>query len=213
MHVDDVAVNYGTGATQNSWPGAGQILLLKPTSDSARTGWTGGAGGTTNLWDAVNNTPPAGVAAASETNTSQIKDLVSSATNNYDATLTDYTTAGVPAGQPVTLVQSVIVGGTNPSTGGISGAVQVVSNPAQSPEDTFTYPTGTLAAWPSGWGTRWGTAQVGDIAAGSRSTSPVLRVGKRSAVATEVDVCFMGLMVEFSASGGPPLLALMGVGR
>src|SRR3990167_2955822 len=51
-------------AEDNSdFPGEGKVVLLLPISDNARdTLWTGGAGGTTNLWDAVDNKTPLGTA-------------------------------------------------------------------------------------------------------------------------------------------------------
>lgn len=40
---DDVALNQAVGATQNTWPGAGQIIHLRPSSDDAtNTAWTNG---------------------------------------------------------------------------------------------------------------------------------------------------------------------------
>src|SRR5262245_17483984 len=73
-HLDDYALNDSTGASQNSWPGDGKVVALLPTADNARASlWTGGAGGTTSLFEAVNNAPPVGVASASATNTSQVE--------------------------------------------------------------------------------------------------------------------------------------------
>src|SRR5213079_3376565 len=69
LNIDDVAINDISGTTQTSWPGEGNIVLLKPTSDNQIGSWTGGAGGTTNLWDAVNNTPPVGITGGSNTAT------------------------------------------------------------------------------------------------------------------------------------------------
>src|SRR5205823_5625838 len=54
-HIDDIAINDSTGANQNSFPGAGSVVLLVPVSDNARgANWVAGAGGTTSLFDAVN---------------------------------------------------------------------------------------------------------------------------------------------------------------
>jgi hypothetical protein len=98
LNVDDCAVNDAGSTNQVGYPGAGNILPLLPVSDNARgTNWVAGAGGTSNLFDALDNTPPVGLALASATNTSQIKNVTSDTTGNYDANLTDYTTAGVPS--------------------------------------------------------------------------------------------------------------------
>lgn len=214
-HFDDLAINSSTGATQNSWPGEGEILLLLPSSDHARTGWTGGAGGTTNLFQGVDNTPPVGMAKASETNASQIKDGTSSATDNYDANLTDYTTGGVPTNATVTLVQAAISQGSESTAGTDAGALLVVSNPAQSVEDTFNFnKSATVGTWPTGWVGVWGSAQVGDVS--NRAAGPVLRIGKRTATNRADDCSFMGLMVEYTlpvVATLPHRLALLGVGH
>lgn len=208
LNVDDFAWNDATGATQNSWPGEGKVALLKPISDNAKGGWTGGAGGTTNLWDAVDNLPPVGVAVASETNTSQIKNLVSSTTDNYDANMTDYTTAGITATDTIVLVQAFCDTGEGIATGTKAGALQIVSNPVQAVEDSFNYgnDAGAAGTWSTNWFVTNGTAQVGDIAAANRSTSPVLRVGKRTATTREVNVDLMGIYVEYVQ--GLPVSAL-----
>jgi hypothetical protein len=218
LHFDDMAINSSSGSTQNSWPGDGSIVQLLPVSDNARTGWAGGAGGTTNLWQAVSHTPPVGVAKASETNTSQIKDGASSATDNYDANLADYTTGGVPTAATVTLVQALISQGSESTTGTDSGSLQVVSNPVQSVADSFTFQklsnTSGVSTWPDGWAGQWGTAQVGDVA--NRSTKPVLRIGKRTATTRADDCCYMGLMVEYvpqTVVASVDRRTLLGVGR
>lgn len=63
IYYDDVALNDDTGGSENSWPDIGKIVMLRPTSDNARVGWTDNAGATTNLYDALDNTPPSGEGA------------------------------------------------------------------------------------------------------------------------------------------------------
>lgn len=82
MHIDDVAINDNQGSAQNSWPGDGKIVLLTPITDTQRGSWTGGAGGTTNVFDGVNNTPPIGT--ATETNLTQMESTDSSGNNTTD---------------------------------------------------------------------------------------------------------------------------------
>ncbi len=65
VYGDDFAVNDDQGASQTGYPGQGKVYFLTPTSDSSNTGFTDQAGGTTNLYDAVDNTPPIGVSAPS----------------------------------------------------------------------------------------------------------------------------------------------------
>lgn len=214
-HVDDIAVNNNTGTVQNSFPGAGSVRLLIPVSDNSRTGWTAGAGSTTNLFAAVDNEAPAGLTAGSATNTSQIKDVVSSATDNYDTNVQDYLTAGIPSNAIITLAQAVCDEGQGITTGSKSGALQIVSNPAQAAEDSFTYAStlaGAVGAWPTGWEAFWGSPQYSPTV--TLSAQPVLRVGKRTATTREVDVDFMGIEVEYTVPlGVVSRLALLGVGH
>jgi hypothetical protein len=200
LYLDDVAINDSAGATQNSWPGAGKIVLLAPTADSAvGTGWVDGDG-TGTLFGSVDNTPPVGVATPA--NGTQIKNLTSTTTGNYDATMTTYAAAGIAAGDTVTLVQSWTSHGIIGQTNARNGAVQIVSNPAQGSEDTVAMPTSVAGTWPTNWKQFWGTAQVGDIASGNRGTAPVLRVGKRTATTRENECAAMFLCVEYVPAVG-----------
>ena len=69
IYVDAVGVNDSTGTYENSWPGPGYVLLSKPvwtswtaatSTDCSGTSPTTGTG--ENMADALNNTPPLGVA-------------------------------------------------------------------------------------------------------------------------------------------------------
>jgi hypothetical protein len=137
--------------------------------------------------------------------------LVSSATDNYDVNINSYNAGGIAPLDSVTLVQAVCDTGEGSATGSELGGLLIVSNPTQASETTFTYGNaqGAVGAWPINWFGVWGTAQVGEISVANRTVSPVLRVGKRTATAREVDVDFEGLYVEYVA--GPPLLAQLGV--
>jgi hypothetical protein len=201
-YVDDVAVNDSTGASQTSWPGDGKVVLLVPTSDNARdANWVAGAGGTTNLYDAVNNMPPTAVAVASATNTSQIKSLVNNATENYDANMTTYTAAGIDSYDTITLVQAITSVGCD-STTGPTFAAKIVSNPAQSTEDTRASDTVAVGSYNNNWIPWHGTAQYAPSV--TVGTAPVLRVGRRTASATvTMTVAFMGIYVEY-VDGSPP---------
>lgn len=195
LYVDDIAINSGVGAVQNSWPGDGSEVFLKPISDNAvGTGWVDGDGAGT-LFGSVDNAPPAG--AVTPADGTQIKNLTSTTTGNYDTNVTDYATAGVPAGATITLVQAVCDHAEAIATGTKLGALQIVSNPAQAVEDGFTYgnDVGAMGAWPTNWRAAWGTAQYAPVV--TLGTSPVLRVGKRTATTREVDVDCMGIYVEY----------------
>src|SRR5215831_1775544 len=88
-YIDDVALNDASGSSETSYPADGHVVILNSISDNARgSNWVAGAGGTTNLFDAVNNYPPVGLAVGSETNTSQVKNISKDTTGNYDVNLT-----------------------------------------------------------------------------------------------------------------------------
>src|SRR5262249_20714242 len=129
-----------------TWPGDGKIVLLKPISDNARgANWVGGAGGTTNLWDAIDNTPPVGGASAAGTNTSQTHNGTKATTGNYDVNLTSYTTSGIGACDSITLV----VGLWNAGGAATGSVVSIQSNPALG--STSTLSTSTPGTYPTGW--------------------------------------------------------------
>lgn len=193
-YVDDAAFNDDQGANQNSWPGPGHVALLKPISDNARgANWTAGAGGTTNLWDAVNNTPPVGVALASATNTSQVKNAAKDSAGTYDANVQSYTTGGLGAADTVTLTQPIAVIGNGAATAR-SMAVTGVSNPASAEVLGNTLAT-AAGTFPTGWTTLFGT--VSYAPAVTLGTSPVVRVRRNTSNNTDANMaCFMGMIVE-----------------
>ena len=197
---DDMAVNDDTGSNQTSWPGDGTVAYSRPLSDNARgANWTAGAGGTTNLWDAVNADTPAGVAFASATNTSQIKNTnTADTTGNYDANMESYTTAGVGATDTIVLVQSVTqVGSTGED---ITGAVQIVSNPAQSSEESKSMGAGSaMGSYGTAWESVWGAAQYAPVVV--FGTQPVLRIGRRGTQPQELHCCGMRIAIEYVAVG------------
>lgn len=63
VYYDDIAVNNGTGTSQNSWPGEGRLILLYPNApgDSNQFKDTAGAAGTTNNYTLVDEQPPNGI--------------------------------------------------------------------------------------------------------------------------------------------------------
>lgn len=192
FRVDDMALNDSTGGAQTTWCGEGRVLLLKPTADSARVGFTGGGAGTTNLWDAVNNTPPVG-AASPGTNASQIGDATNNATDTYDASVQSYAAAGVQPPDTVTLVEPIANGGNSTVTSRTL-AVSGVSNPV-SAELTAASGVAAAAAFPTGWSTVKGTVVYAPAV--TLGTAPVVRVRKGTASADNMMYDLLGLTVEF----------------
>jgi len=204
--LDDIALNDSTGANQNTWCGDGHVVMLLPVSDSSRVGWTNGTDGTTSLWDAVNNTPPVGLALASETATSQIRDVAVNATDTYVANMGAYTASlgsgggGLVGNETIVLTQAICNGGQGATTNETL-AVQSISNPAGT-EGTGT--TGTTAAgtFPTAWTSVF--APINYSPSVTTSTQPTVQVRKGTASATATFYDFMGLLVEYTPAVGRP---------
>ncbi len=203
-YVDDLAFNDDQGSAQNSWCGPGKIGLSLPISDNARGTWTGGVGGTTNLYQAIDNTPPVGT--ASETDTSQIESNANSGSAPADFNMTAPSTLGMGANDIMRVARLTVVHGEDVTTGTKTGSMTVVSNPAQGSSDTFTFGDNqatALGTWPSFWVTRPGTTLYDPSV--TPSTSPVARVTKTDTTTRVASVCFMGITFEWEPQWGIPL--------
>jgi hypothetical protein len=202
IYIDDVIVD-GAG-----FLGPSNVGLLLPISDNGtHTGWQAGNGGTTNLWQGVDNVPPAGLASASETNTSNIESIASTG-GTYTANLQTYTTGGVGASDTVIAVQSLIRHGEDIITGTKTGTVGAATNPTITGVGiTFGSDLGAHGADPGS--TFWVTAP------GTLTTSPSVTLGTSPTLAVvrpnEARVgCidFMGLLVAWTPAAGGPATSL-----
>jgi hypothetical protein len=198
--VDDVALNNDSGVDQSSWPGDGKIIHLLPASDSARGGWVAGAGGTANLFVALDNVPPVGVAVASATNTSQIKNTAFNAADNYDANATTYSAAGLLASDTITLVLATAQIGAD-NSGTVTSGVSVVSNPACS--ETTLNPAAIAATSPSNW--RMVHTSPTYAPSVTLGTAPVVRIGKRTSTSSAAMCDYLAVVVEYVPSAIPPI--------
>ncbi len=194
IYVDDIILNDNQGTANLSWPFDEKVVMLLPTADSERDGWTGGAGGTTNLFEAVNNTPPAGLDSGSSTDTSQIEAAASDTTDNYNATMTTYTAAGIGASDLITAVYAVIEGGNDSTTGTDTVGVSVISTPAIG--ETMVNVDVNDGTYPTGWN-RGATAISENPSIPNRGTAPVMSVRKGVATTRDCQVCFMGMSVSY----------------
>jgi hypothetical protein len=200
--VDDVALNDSTGSYCNSWPGAGQIVLQPAASDNSRTGFLAGGsgGGTTNLYAAVDNTPPVGVVYASATSTSQISDATSNTTDNYVANLETYTAAGVPSGASIVCQQAIASIGASGTTSQTTG-LTVESNPSGGSEATSTTGTTASGTWPTDWTTLTTAIVYGPTV--TLGTAPTVKLRKGTATTQASMSAFMGLLTEYLPSAIP----------
>lgn len=205
LYLDDIKVNDSTGSFNNTWAGSGKVILMLPVSDNARGAWTDGAGGTTNLFDAVNNIPPVGVAESSATNGSQIKNRTTTNPTNCDLNLDTYLNAGLASVDTVNFVELWANHGEDPATGTKAGTVTIVSNPAGSAGTSFNFgdDVGLQGTYIGNW--KWTTSTVPttsrvDGPTVTLSNAPVVRItctsgatGSRSASCD-----FLGMTVDYT---------------
>lgn len=216
VYYDDIAINDSSGASQNSWPGDGKVVLHVPISDSAvGTGWTlgtgtaiaGGSGST-----AVKNTPPLGVAdLAAGSDTKQIRNATSNANVNYDATLTTYTNAGIGASDTINVLLPIVATGAPVVTSAKAGTVGVASNPTIA--NVSLGAAGTAGAfwqgvaagtYPTGWKWSSGTATYNPTV--TKGNSPVARITQVTASTRIAMVCWLGMYADYTpaATVNPP---------
>lgn len=177
----------------------GNQILLLPTGDPAdRLGWTNGGGGTTSIFEGVNNIPPVGVAAS--TDGTKIKHAATGTNRDYVATMQTYTDAGVPAGATVNAVMALCNDGEAVSTGTKAGGIWIASNPAQTAGGSsfdFGNDTATvIGTFPTGWVTHYGP--VTSAPSVTLGTAPTVTVRKNGSTSREVAVDFLGLYVDYT---------------
>lgn len=202
-YVDDLGSNDNTGSDQTSWPGDGKVVLLLPISDAQVGSWTGGAGGTTNLWEAINNTPPVGT--DSQTDTSQIENVVSEGGTSYIANMATYSSAGITLDDTITVVQLMVDCAEDSATGTKLGTQKIASNPTAGTALFMQFGSvisgGALGVWPVLWGINPALPGVDGNLIYSPSvtlgTSPTVEIDRTSSGATIASVDFVGLYVEY----------------
>lgn len=194
VYFDDLVID-GAG-----FLAASKVALLLPISDNARaTLWTGGTGGTTNLFDAVNNTPPIGT--ATETNLTQIEHGGGAAgtTDAYDANMTTYATAGILTGDTVLGLEYFIAHGEDVATGTKLLNFSLASNPAQASglaNFAAGSDVGALGTYPSNWTVTRNTVVTSPSV--TLASSPVMRVTRPETATRVASVCFMGIYVAWT---------------
>lgn len=56
--VDDCAINDANGSFENTWPGEGEVIVLRPNGNGANSGFTGSDGNSTDNYLLVDEIPP-----------------------------------------------------------------------------------------------------------------------------------------------------------
>jgi hypothetical protein len=212
IFIDDILLDDSVGVPAI---GAGQSILVLPTTDpGSLNSWTGGAGGTSNLWDAVNNIPPQGDTSSS--NVKYIKNAASGGNLDYIPTAQTYATAGVGASDTVNAVMAITNDCEAVSTATKVGGVWINANPAQTAGgNNFDYGNDTATTcgtFPSGWATHFGSVSTTGITIGS---APTVAVRKTTSTTRVVDDDFLAIYVDyvpFVASTCSQSISLLGVG-
>jgi hypothetical protein len=203
---DDCALNDDTGTDQNTYPGDGKVVYLKPISDNAvGSGWTNDAAATTNLFASVDNNPPTGIAdTTAGDGTHQVRNAGTNSNQALDVNCETYTTGGIPANANITLVMAVANTGAPVITGAKQGTLGVVSNPVQTPAalgalgTSGAFWSGTAAGtYATGWKHSYGPVSYNPTV--TKGSSPVLRINQVTGASTRIAmVCNLGVLVEFT---------------
>lgn len=211
IYIDDFVVD-----DAGYLPTTTKLARLLPISDNATTAWTAGAGATTNLWDAADNLPPAGVASASETNTTNVESASSTGTANYIANMTTYSTAGIVAGDTVLAVRAYAHHGEDIATGAKTGSIEMTGNPVIA-ATTFTFGAGAGGAHAASSGGLWIRVNTAVSASPSVTlgTSPTVKLIKTDTTTRTGCVDYVCVYVAYQLAAGqvpyvnpmPPLLA------
>jgi hypothetical protein len=80
--VDDLAINDSSGSFQNSWPGEGEVIVLRPNGNGDNSGWGGSDGNSTDNYLLIDETPP---------------DTADYVEEDTDETIDDYNLEATPA--------------------------------------------------------------------------------------------------------------------
>jgi hypothetical protein len=202
LYYDDMAINDDQGSDQNSYPGAGSVYALLPAADpqtgTAFANWTKPGGATTARHTSVDNVPP--IYIADSTAAGDAEKMLRNPTNaasNLELDLTDYTTAGVPSGETIVLVQPIAGTGSSSATD-TSGGLELVSNPAVTSKAITAFDNGIASTTATTWPRAEGNIVYNPTV--TRGTRPRIRLA-RAATARTVMTNMLGLLVESQAGG------------
>lgn len=210
VNVDDCVAYDDNGNLQEPLFSLGdtRCLLALPVSDGSRVGWTAGGGGTTNLFDALNNTPPVGV--NSPTNASQIKDGNKNSTDAYTTNVQTPLAAGVLVTDRVAAAIAatwVANSGSNALTGNFA-----TTNPTTS--FSATGPATAAGTWPTNWTRGSQMTQNPTVAV---ATTPTFQITKGTSSNNTLYDCFMGIyyivVPRLTLDQGTPMVIGQAVNR
>ena len=203
FYFDDLIINDDSGTVNNSWPDINEkIVLLLPVSDSTNTSFFLGDGTTTtNLYDAVNNTPPTATAAD---DSARIEGDNVNINRSYRTVTATYASAGIGASDTITAVMPMCCHGEEVATGTKSGQVAMWGNPAGGGQN-FNYgdDLGAIGTYPSNWAwAHYGYDQTTDISSIDKDVGVTVSVFQGSGTNRVGSAAFMGVYVGYVPASG-----------
>lgn len=191
VYVDDMAVNDDQGASENTWIGhRGKQILLIPQSTKARTNYTDGAGGITNLEKALR--PPGNGVEVPTLAEQQIKST--STTADVELFMQSLEEVGMIPADTVKWIFPILRAGQNTATGRGMGFT-FVSNPAIA-EVTGGLLSEIAKAEPTGWRTITWTAYTYAPTI-EFNVQPVVKLRKSVSTTDNVFADLAGILLEY----------------
>jgi hypothetical protein len=210
FYMDDLMINGGAGSYHNSFPDTNSMLIYdRLISDSSIAGWTGGGGGTTNIFGGVDNAPPQGVINTLETDATNITNIASGGTDRYFGKTASFTTAGVPSDKTIRLVAGVVRTGEDTTAGTTNGRIQLYNNPTDTGTNTFIFGNDLEAHRIDFYSfgapepvRRWYTSfsRPVNFPTINRDSGTTIMVEKTTAAATKVCVDDVARIIEYGAA-------------
>ncbi|MFJ8798521.1 hypothetical protein [Streptomyces sp. NPDC102487] len=143
LYIDDIAINDDTGSVQNSLPGPGNVVHLRPDSAGDANGWAttvGGTAGVANNFTRVNETTPNDLTSYNQT-------ALTGTTTTDDLNLASALSAGIAPADQITLVQ---VGGR---VGSIATTAASIVYRLKSQASGTTVESASVSVALNGWAT------------------------------------------------------------
>jgi hypothetical protein len=220
FEADDIIINDASGSFETGEPDStSHLYVLPPVSDINIAAWRGGAGGATNLWDAVNNFKVThNDGSTTETDITQnVNADEETAPSDYDVAIQkikDF--QGNNSSDSIFDTQTIrfacaIVRHAVATNDNINGSVTLELNPNDGSPVSFIFGNGTAHSedWYNGttttntWLTTFGTYMYFPTINRNNNTHIVISRLQTGATIAEIDG--VGMLVEAASSGGQPV--------
>jgi hypothetical protein len=208
--VDDLAINDSAGSFENTWPGEGEVIVLRPNGNGATSNFTGSDGNSTDNYLLVDEVPP------------DSADYVGSGTlNHVDDYELEATPAALESGDTINwvgvgvyaavddatssdpdIVLRLTSSGTTDETATLDCNSLTYNGPAPLPFATQNYPA---------LGNDSNYQQPGTATAWTKTTLDAATAGVRVSAGPGGDarVAALWVMVDHKPGGGGPVTAIM----